>query len=331
MGFFATYLYSQLFVTPPMPTADWSGKTAIVTGSNTGLGKETARHLVRLGASKVIIAVRDLVKGEAARDDIVQSQRCRPEIVHVWELDLGDFDSVKRFAKRCEDELERIDALVENAGVGSFTNWKMMGEYETMLKVNVVSTFLLALLLLPKMRQTARLFGIQPRLVIVSSEAHYNAPFLEANTARQTGRKIFDVLNDKESSVLGHRYFNTKLIEVLIVRKWSEEYMNASDYPIILNAVAPGMCHSELVRDAPLITGLIVKIMYALLARKTEVGSRQFVDAASRGKESHGQFLWDCQIKLPSAQAQDEELQTKVWLELKDILEVIQPGVTSNL
>jgi retinol dehydrogenase 12 len=327
LTWFASWLYSQLFITPPNPTADWSGKTVIVTGSNTGLGKEAARHFVRIGAFNVILAVRDVSKGEAAKDDIVSSLRCRPERVRVWELDLGDFDSVKRFAKRCEDELERLDAVIENAGVMTFRFKKVAG-YETMITVNVISTFLLALLLLPKLKATARLFDVTPRLVVVSSEGHYLAHFPEAAIAKSSGEKIFDILSDETRSNIMERYSLSKLLEVIIVRKWAKELMGP-DYPVIVNTIAPGFCRSELLRDV----GLIPTLVAPILARRTDVGAGALVDAASGGRETHGQFIWDY-VREPSAIVQGEagiDLQNRVWDELKDILERLSPGISRNI
>ena len=91
-----TFLHSQLFVSLPEPTATFAGKTVIVTGSNVGLGKEAARHYARLGASTVVLAVRNLEKGEAAKTDIDQSTGCGPDVVKVWQLDLASYQSVTR-------------------------------------------------------------------------------------------------------------------------------------------------------------------------------------------------------------------------------------------
>ncbi|RMD39841.1 hypothetical protein DV735_g5285, partial [Chaetothyriales sp. CBS 134920] len=66
-------LYSQLFVTPPYPTASFEGQTIIVTGSNVGLGKEAARYIARFKASKLILGFRNTAAGEEAKDDIVRS------------------------------------------------------------------------------------------------------------------------------------------------------------------------------------------------------------------------------------------------------------------
>lgn len=76
------FFYSQLFERPAYPTSSYTGKTVIVTGSNTGLGQETARHFARLGASRLILAVRNLDKGHNAKHDIesttVVLRRCHP-------------------------------------------------------------------------------------------------------------------------------------------------------------------------------------------------------------------------------------------------------------
>jgi retinol dehydrogenase-12 len=110
------YLYSQLIYTPPYPTKKYTGRVVIITGANVGLGLETARHFVRLDAAKVILAVRNLEKGAAAKESILRSEKKTEDVVEVWKLDLSSFQSVKDFAKKAQN-LKRIDILVENAGI----------------------------------------------------------------------------------------------------------------------------------------------------------------------------------------------------------------------
>lgn len=114
-GFLPHFFYSQFFITPTYPTQDCSGRTVIVTGSNTGLGKEAVRHFVRLNAEKVIIACRSTAKGEAARQD-VEASTGRKGVVDVWPLDLTDYESVKAFAQRAKG-LARVDVALLNAGI----------------------------------------------------------------------------------------------------------------------------------------------------------------------------------------------------------------------
>lgn len=182
------FLYSQFFTTLPYPTRSFSGQTIIVTGSNVGLGLEAARHFTRLGAAKVILAVRSLSKGEAAKQSIEETTD-RKDVVEVWHLDLGNYESVKEFSKKAQG-LDRIDALVENAGVAS-TSWSVMEENETTITINVVSTFLLGLLMLPKLRESGQRFNITPHLSITCSEVHAWTSFKQ-----RTSTNIFDALND---------------------------------------------------------------------------------------------------------------------------------------
>lgn len=198
MAAFLTFLKNQLFFTPPYPTQDFTGQTVIVTGSNVGLGLEAARHFTRLNAAKVILGVRDIGKGEQARRSIEESTE-RPNVVDVWQLDLSSYDSVEKFANRVQG-LDRLDVVVENAGI-SVDSYRVAEDNESTITVNVVSTFLLALLVLPKLRESATKFDVQPHLIIVSSEVHEFTSLPEKNSAN-----IFETLNQKETARMSDRY-----------------------------------------------------------------------------------------------------------------------------
>ena len=107
-------LRSQLFVPIPQPSASFADQTVIVTGANTGLGLLAAQHIVRLGASRVILGVRDAHKGSAALASIEAATK-RRGVVEVWPLDMAHYPSVVAFGRRAAG-LERLDAVVLNAG-----------------------------------------------------------------------------------------------------------------------------------------------------------------------------------------------------------------------
>ena len=134
-GFMPKFLHSQFFVTPAVPSTDCTGKTIIVTGANVGLGKEAARHYVRLNAEKVILACRSLDKGEAAKKDL-ESSTGRSGAVEVWQLDLSSYESVKQFAERAKS-LRRLDSIVENAGI-STRSFKALEGNESTSKHNQI-------------------------------------------------------------------------------------------------------------------------------------------------------------------------------------------------
>jgi retinol dehydrogenase-12 len=162
--------FSRQWTSIPYPRISFEGQTVIVTGSNTGLGVEAARHIARLGASKVILAVRTIAKGEEAARSIHESTG-RQGICDVWPVDMGNFDSVKEFTKKAAT-LDRLDVVIENAGIQNFSYAELEG-MESTIAVNVVGTFLLALGVLPTLRKSGRKHGNVPRLVIVSSDVHF--------------------------------------------------------------------------------------------------------------------------------------------------------------
>jgi NAD(P)-dependent dehydrogenase (short-subunit alcohol dehydrogenase family) len=91
-------------------TETCTGRTYIVTGASRGLGFETAKCLTGLGAAKVILAVRNASAGKTARAETEVATKTH-NVVEVWPLDLANYDSVKAFAKRATDKLDRIDSL----------------------------------------------------------------------------------------------------------------------------------------------------------------------------------------------------------------------------
>lgn len=195
---FTKLVWDQLTLTLPYPQTPATGITVIVTGANGGLGFEAARHYVRLGAAKVIIAVRTIEKGEAAKKAIEESEK-RQGIIEVWQLDLQSYESVKQFAEKVQD-LPRLDIMLENAGIATGI-FRRAEEDESTLTVNVVSTFLLALLVLPKLRDTSTTFNTMPYLTIVSSEVHSFTSLPEKSSPN-----IFEKLNDETTADMAARY-----------------------------------------------------------------------------------------------------------------------------
>lgn len=320
------FFYSQLFVTPPAPTTPCTGKTVIITGGNTGLGKEAARHFVRLGAKTTILAVRNVDKGHVAKHDIDVTTHCAPNAVKVWELDMASYASVQAFAARVNSALDRVDIFVANAGIAP-ANYTVAEDNEASITVNVVSTFLLAALVMPQLNRTATTFHTQPTFTIVSSDVHGHTKLPQKSAGHG---KILVAISDKQTAEKhwSEQYPISKLLQVLGVRAIAEK---RSASRVTVNCVNPGLCHSELGRDFP---GLGFWLIKLVLARSTEVGSRTLVHAGSQGAESHGKYLSDCELSTPAPfvlSADGATAQARVWAELLGRLDVIVPGVSSNL
>ncbi|MCJ1419965.1 hypothetical protein MMC32_006321 [Xylographa parallela] len=321
---FFSLMHSQMFVTMPVPTQSFSGQTVIVTGSNAGLGKEAANHIVRLGAEKVILAVRTISKGEAAKE-YIEAKTGRKGVIEVWSLDLSSYASVQAFVKKAE-MLERLDAVLENAGVLTET-FSLAEGNESSITVNVISTILLALLILPKLQETASKFNITPRLTLVGSDIH-NYSLLPAKKYPD----ILEAMNDMSKTDMAHRYTDSKLIQILYFRELAAR-MSQSDKPAVtLNTLSPGFCHSELFDEK---AGLGFNVSRRLLARSTEEGSRALVTAVVEGnRDTHGKYMMDAKIAPMSRFArskQGKRIGERLWVEINKKLEAIQPGLLGNI
>jgi NAD(P)-dependent dehydrogenase (short-subunit alcohol dehydrogenase family) len=231
---------------------------------------------------------------------------------------------VKQFATRAE-ELDRLDAIVESAGVLSFEFVECEG-WEQQITVNVISTFLLAFLIIPILRRTSTKYNVVPHIVVVSSDAHMYTNFRLRNAP--------NILKAHRGSVhMSERYGDSKLLQILIARQLAKQ-LSASNKPhIILNTLNPGFCKSQLFRSAVWPVNWFVAIIL-LLARTSEMGSRVLLAAAGADEETHGKYLQDCKIHAESRFVRSDEgqlIEEKVYKELLAILDEIIPGIASSI
>ncbi|KAF4911103.1 Short chain dehydrogenase atnD [Colletotrichum viniferum] len=293
------FLYSQLFVEPKAPTTLFTDQVIIVTGSNVGLGYEAARHFVRLNAACVILAVRNVEAGHKAKETIEQST-----------------------SRQGVCELPCLDVLMANAGIAT-TRFTAAEGHERSVTVNVISTFLLAFLLVLVLKRTADTYpDATPHLPVVTSEVHAWTDLPEWKT-----ENTFKTLDDETKADMKMRYPAKKLLQILVTRELAARLEGSG---VVVNMLQPGMCHSELTRE----DGWTTSMLNLVLARSTEVGSRTLVAAASAGIESHGMYMRDGEIDnealLPFLRSDDGAIaQEKVWGELTRILEDISPGATA--
>ncbi|MEU4212659.1 oxidoreductase [Streptomyces sp. NPDC026206] len=143
---------------------DQSGRTAVVTGANSGIGYVTARELARRGA-RVVLACRDTTRGKAA-EELLRAQAPGAQ-VRLARLDLADLDSVRTFAADLAEE--RLDLLVNNAGVMALPHRRTVDGFEMQFGTNHLGHFALTGLLLPRLRAA----GPGARVVTVSSGLHF--------------------------------------------------------------------------------------------------------------------------------------------------------------
>lgn len=286
---FGRFLRSQWSL-PADPTVSFSGKNIIVTGANTGLGFEAATKYVSLGASCVILGVRNLEKGEQAKRRIEASTSIKG-VVKVWSLDMNSYDSIREFAARASN-LDRLDVALLNAGVYKFHYAKSAYGWEETLQVNVISTALLGLLLLPVLKVTSRAIGhgSRPVLEIVCSGLHEQAVIREDRLSSGSILKTYSTAKQFNANV---QYPLSKLLVMYVVQTLAlfAQVGKSSQQPVLVLAVCPGACKSDLAKDSTGLGMKLVKIIAnALFMRTAEEGSRTLVSGTTLGDEAQGRF-----------------------------------------
>ncbi|MEE6176782.1 oxidoreductase [Mycobacterium sp. 050134] len=228
----------------------FAGRTVVVTGANAGLGEVTARELARAGAH-VILAVRDTDKGAAAAARMTGDVEVRP-------LDLQDLSSVQRFA----DEVDRLDVLVNNAGIMATNFARTVDGFEGQIGTNHLGHFALTNLLLPKLTD---------RVVTVSSLLHHIG-FISLKDLNWEKRRYSAWL----------AYGQSKLANLLFT---SELQRRLTDADSSLRALAahPGWSHTNLQGNSGRKLGdALVLAADRIVSTDADFGARQTLYAASQ-------------------------------------------------
>ncbi|KAJ5601802.1 hypothetical protein N7510_011336 [Penicillium lagena] len=314
-----------------------SGRVYIVVGANVGLGYEAAKHLVSLGSARVIMACRNVTAGQSALATI-EAETGKAGIAEVWELDLSSYASVKAFSSRAVSSLSRIDAVIENAAVASTSDMRAEG-HPLPVTVNVTGTFLLAVLLLPKLKVDAARLEIQPHIAIVTSGVGFEAKEQWLKVADDPIAKL-----DKLEIQSEFLYGTSKLFEILAVRHLAP-LIPVSKTGVVINLINPGLCKTELARNATPEFRDRLSQMHAQYGRTAEQGSRTLLHGAIAGEASHGCYLDACEIneyvltslffglKVPDW-VDDEEgrkMQKWAWEAVAHELEAVEPGCVARI
>ncbi|KPM35840.1 hypothetical protein AK830_g10727 [Neonectria ditissima] len=310
-----------------------AGKTFVITGSNHGIGREAALHIARLGPSRLILAVRSLPKGQEAKEWIQSAVGdCDSVTINVWYLDTTVWDSVRAFANRAENELDRLDVVVQNAAVAVDVFETNKEGYENTVAGNVFGTVMLAMHLLPKMKETGKKFGSTPHMVLLTSGLAFEHPDAMHLVDGEGG--AFAALNREGESPMTptpKRYSVSNLYKIMIVRELAKVFPY-TETGVVINLLSPGLCNTGLARNSTLIFRLQFRIFNALIGRTAEMGSRTILHAMQAGPESHGRYISDCKVKeycVVDWVQNDigQRAQERTWKQFLERVEAIEPGL----
>jgi len=281
------------------------GKTVVITGGNSGIGKATAVAMARAGA-KVVFTSRDATKGRAAHQDIVRASG--RDAVRCLSLDLASFESVRRCAEQIDAECERIDVLVNNAGLYLSERTTTADGFEATFGVNHLGHFLLTKLLEDKVVASA-----PARIINLSSDAH-----------RRALRGIdFDDLQAERRYDAFARYSQSKLANIYFTR---EHARRLEESRVTVNAVHPGTVATGFALDGD--ASGVVKWFFKLarpVLRTPEQGAATTIHVASHaeGGEVTGRYFRNSKQARPTRIASDDALAKKLWTVSEELIEKV--------
>jgi NAD(P)-dependent dehydrogenase (short-subunit alcohol dehydrogenase family) len=305
----------------------FKGKTVLVTGANSGLGHETAVKFAALGASTLILGVRTQEKGEQAKADIIKKTQCSPGIFIIETVDLSTFASVREFVSRVKARVPKLDIASLNAGVAEWKYVKSPDGYEMTLQINVLSPALMAMLLLPKLRETATATSkdddFSPYMFFLLCIAAWE---VEADWLLP-GQSLIQRCNDESKWATIKQYFLAKLalwhfIQGLVEREEKE------GKGVNINANCPGLCKTSMSRNFPLIIRLITLLQYFFVGRTAKEEARTMVGATCLGRESMGK-PWRNDQYIPPSKLMESERGTELYHETyEEIMAILRQHVS---
>ncbi len=291
-----------------------SGRVAVVTGANTGIGYEAAAVLAAKG-SRVVLAVRNVDKGQEAVRRIEQASPGAD--VSVQQLDLTSLDSIRAAAEELKNTYQRIDLLINNAGVMMTPRETTKDGFELQFGTNHLGHFALTGLLLD------RLLPVDgSRVVSISSNAH------------RTFAKIdFDDLQSERSYNRIAAYGRSKLANLLFIYELQRR-LKLKGAPTIAVAAHPGGSNTELTRNLWPAIRKPTEFVWGRMAQDADMGALPTLRAATDpsvqggqyfGPDGFGEQRGHPKLVHSSKQSHDEQLQKRLWTASEELTGVTYP------
>ncbi|KAK4498177.1 hypothetical protein PRZ48_010834 [Zasmidium cellare] len=281
-----------------------TGKTILVTGGSSGLGKETVLQLAKHNPERLILTARTQKRGDAAIQEIEREVPASKGKIEFLQLDLGSLKSVKAAAETFRGKYERLDVLVNNAGLMNLPPGVNEDGYEVTFGSNYMGPALLTKLLLPTLQSTASQPNTDVRIVNLSSELFKQAPSDGVPIS-----KLKTPLTEMGSIA---RYGMTKLADYYHTTKsLAEKYPNITSV-----AVHPGLVNTGILDDwkkrSPYF-GWLIGSLVSLVAVDVHKGARAQLWAATGGGVRSGALCKPSLKEYTEKQLKDDAQAERLW------------------
>uniref|UniRef100_A0A3Q1G5F4 Retinol dehydrogenase 12, like n=1 Tax=Acanthochromis polyacanthus TaxID=80966 RepID=A0A3Q1G5F4_9TELE len=267
------------------------GKTVLITGANTGIGKETAKDLAKRGA-RVIIACRDMEKAQEAMKEVIETSG-NDNV--KWYFDLNRLTkSIREFAEAFNRDEPKLNILINNAGVMICPYGKTADGFETQIGVNHLGHFLLTHLLFDLIKRSA-----PARIVIVSSVAHV------------LGSINLEDLNSEKSYDKARAYSQSKLANVLFSRSLAKRLEGTG---VTTYSLHPGAVKTDLQRHAKGGWSFLLSLSRPFFKNAVQGAQTSIYCAVEPSLENEtGLYYSDCARTSCSSAGKDDDMAQKLW------------------
>lgn len=266
------------------------GQNIIVTGSNVGIGKETALDLSARGAN-IIMACRNTKAAEKTADFIKKKTDGK---VEVLQMDLSSLASIREFVEAVKSKYTSIHQLINNAGIMRSPQSKTTDGFDITIGTNHVGTFYLTQLLMPLLRHAD-----QARIINLASLAH------------QSGKMDLDNFNYEKGTYNKSLVYGTsKLANILFTRQLAKEIKGSN---IQVFSVHPGVVKSELGRHLPYPFSVFYGYGMQLIFKDTVQGAQTTLYCATDAQQDELMYFADCEVGNPSPAARDDNDALQLW------------------
>ena len=280
---------------------DLSGRTVLITGGNSGIGKATATALATAGAT-VVITARNAERGREAVDEIKRASA--NAAVEVRDLDLARLSTVRSFAEGFLADYPKLDVLILNAGLTAAKRQVTDDGFELLFQVNHLGHFLLTRLLQDRLIESA-----PSRVVVVASVAHKQARGID-----------FDDLQSERSYSHMRVYARSKLANILFAGELARRLEGAN---VTVNALHPGTVRTGWGGDGEggLILGMGLKLAsWAFLSPEQGAQTSVYLAASPDVAGKTGGYYVKRRLQQPSAAARDDEAARRLWEVSEELL-----------